>query len=78
MKEGPELKKFLVKLGRESLIAFVTFGGATLLATPDSLSKAAAIGALGAGFRAVVGVVVKDFAEADPEVAPKPPVPPAA
>lgn len=71
MKAGVELKKFLLKLGKEALVAFVTFGGATLLTSSDSLSKAAGVAALGAGFRAVVGVVVKDFAEVDPEDAPK-------
>lgn len=71
MKVGVELKKFVYKLGKESLVAFVTFGGATLLATPDSFGKAAAIAALGAGFRAVIGVVVRDFSEVDPADAPK-------
>jgi hypothetical protein len=70
VKEGTELKKFLLKLGKESMVAFVTFGGATLLATPDSFGKAAAIAAVGAGFRAVVGVVIRDFAEVDPGDAP--------
>lgn len=65
------MKKFLVKLGRESLVAFVTFGGATLLTSSDSFSKAALVGMVGAGFRAVVGVIVRDFSEVDPADAPK-------
>lgn len=57
------MKKFVLKLAKESGIAFVVAGGATLLVTSDSISKAAVVAAVVAGLRAVVGVVVKDVGE---------------
>lgn len=57
------MNKFLLKLAKESAIAFVVSGGATLLVTSNSFTTAALVAAAVAGGRAVVGVIVKDVGD---------------
>lgn len=56
---------FLLKLVKESVVAFVVTAGGVFLAAPNGagLTASALSGLLVAGLRAVVGVVVKDVGE---------------
>lgn len=55
-------KEFLSRLGKEMLVVFVVAAGTALLAGTGG-AGAIALGALTAGGRAVVGVVVRNFGE---------------
>ncbi len=59
-------KSFLVKLGKEALVAFIVTTGGVFLAAPNGagLTTSVLSGAVVAGLRAVVGVLVKDVGEA--------------
>jgi hypothetical protein len=61
-------KAFLVRIGEQALISFLlAFGG--VLTTSENVGKAALLGALAAGGRAVYGVLVRNVgAEDRPEV----------
>jgi hypothetical protein len=52
-------KDFVKKLGKECLVAFITTFGVVALADPTLGAAAITAGAV-AGFRAVLGVVVKN------------------
>lgn len=58
-------KDFLVKVVKEAVLTFVGTAGSVFLAFGDGLEKAAVVGAVVAGVRAVVGVVVKNVGTPD-------------
>jgi hypothetical protein len=57
--------KFLKRLGEEAVHSFIAGGAAAMLAAGDGLGKAAALAAVVAGARAVLGVLVSAFGASD-------------
>lgn len=55
-------KEFLSRLGKEMLVAFIVTAGLAALAGTGGLGVIA-LAAGGAGLRAVIGVVVRNFGE---------------
>ena len=58
-------KSFLVQVAKEAVVTFVGTAGSVFLAFGDGLDKAAIVGAVVAGVRAVIGVVVKNVGTPD-------------
>lgn len=56
-------KDFLIKVAKEAVTTFVGTAGSVFLAFGDGLEKAALVGGVVAGVRAVIGVIVKDIGE---------------
>lgn len=56
---------YFKRLLEEAVHAFLAGGGAAVLASGDGLSKAAAVGGVVAGLRAVLGIVVAKFGAKD-------------
>jgi len=53
-------REFLLKVAKEAVLTFVGTAGSVFLAFGDGLEKAAVVGGVVAGVRAVVGVIVKN------------------
>jgi hypothetical protein len=58
-------KDFLLKVAKESVVTFVGTAGSVFLAFGDGLEKAALVGGVVAGVRAVIGAIVKNVGTPD-------------